>query len=75
MTLTITLEPEVEARFREEAIREGLTIEQLTAHRLLEAELLWRIRTAVPEPETRLLHRLLGTPVCLKKRFLLLLLF
>lgn len=59
MTLTITLEPEVEARFREEAIREGLTIEQLTAHRLLEAELLWRIRTAVPEPETRLLHRLL----------------
>ena len=59
MTLTITLEPEVEARFRDEAEREGLTFEQLTAKRIHEAELLWRIRTAVPEPETRQLHRLL----------------
>lgn len=59
MALTITLEPEVEARFREEALREGVTLEQLTAQRLLEAELLWRIRTAAPEPETHQLHRLL----------------
>jgi hypothetical protein len=59
MTLTINLEPEVEARFRDEAAREGLTLEQLTAQRLLEAELLWRIHTAAPEPETRQLHRLL----------------
>lgn len=59
MTLNITLEPEVEARFRDEAAREGLTLEQLTAHRLLEAELLWRIHTAAPEAETRELHRLL----------------
>jgi hypothetical protein len=59
MALTITLEPEVEARFRGEAAREGLTVEQFTAQRLLEAELLWRIRTAAPEPETRQLHRLL----------------
>lgn len=59
MTLTINLEPEVEARFRDEAAREGVTLEQLTTQRLLEAELLWRIRTAAPESETRLLHRLL----------------
>ena len=59
MTLTITLEPEVEARFRDEAAREGLSLEQLTAQRLLEADLLWRIHTAAPEAETRHLHRLL----------------
>jgi hypothetical protein len=57
--LTITLQPEVEARFRAEAAREGLTVEQLAARRLLEADLLWRIRTAAPETETRELHRLL----------------
>lgn len=51
--MTITLEPEVEARCRDEAAREGLTLEQITAQRLLEADLLWRIRTAAPEPETR----------------------
>lgn len=59
MTLTITLQPEVEQRFREEAQREGLTLEQLATQRLTEAELLWRIRTASPEPETKQLHRLL----------------
>ena len=59
MALTITLQPEVEAQFREEALREGLTPEQLASQRLLEAELLWRIRTAAPEAETRQLHRLL----------------
>lgn len=59
MTLTISLEPEVEARFRDEAAHKGVTIEQLTAQRLQEAELLWRIRTAAPELETRQLHRLL----------------
>lgn len=59
MELTIRLEPEMEARFQEEAAREGLTVEQLAARRLREAELLWRIRTATPETETRALHRLL----------------
>jgi len=59
MTLTITLEPEIEARFRDDAAREGVTLEQLTSKRLLEAELLWRIRTVAPESETRQLHRLL----------------
>ena len=59
MSLTITLEPESEARLRDEASRLGVTLEHLTAQRLLEADLLWRIRTAAPETETRLLHRLL----------------
>ncbi len=59
MALTITLDPEIEARFRDEAALEGLTLEQLAARRLLEAELLWHIHTAAPEPETRQLHRLL----------------
>jgi hypothetical protein len=59
MALIITLQPEAEARFRAEAEREGLTIEQLAAQRLLEAELLWRIRIAAPDAETRELHRLL----------------
>src|SRR5215470_4843392 len=59
MALTITLQPEIEARFRADAAREGLTVEQLAARRLLENELLWRIRTATPEAETRELHRLL----------------
>src|SRR5262249_45987515 len=55
----ITLQPEMEARFRAEAAREGLTLEQLAMRRLLEADLLWRIRTAAPEAETQELHRLL----------------
>ena len=59
MALTITLDRELEARFRDEAAREGVTLEQLTAQRLVEAELLWRIRIASPESETRQLHRLL----------------
>jgi hypothetical protein len=36
-----------------------LSLEQLAAQRLTEADLLWRIRTSVPEAETRDLHRLL----------------
>ncbi|MCW3053574.1 MAG: hypothetical protein JWN14_2744 [Chthonomonadales bacterium] len=59
MVLTITLEPEIEARLRAEAERTGLTLDKLTSQRLLEAELLWRIRTIGPETETRQLHRLL----------------
>ena len=59
MALTITLQPELEAHIRNEAAREGLAVEQLAARRLQEAELLWRIRTSVPERETRELHRLL----------------
>lgn len=59
MTLTITLQPEIEERFREESIRNGVSLEQLTSQRLMENELLWRIRTAAPDSESRLLHRLL----------------
>jgi len=59
MELTILLEPEIETRLRDEAAREGLTLEQLISQRLQEAELLWRIRTVAPESETRQLHRLL----------------
>lgn len=59
MALTIHLEPESEARLREEAEGLGLSLEQLTAQRVAEADLLWRIRTSVPEDETRELHRLL----------------
>lgn len=59
MPMTITLEPEWEAHWREEARRLGMPAEQLLAQRAAEAELLWRIRSAAPEPETRLLHRLL----------------
>ena len=59
MTLTITLQPDMEARFRDEAVHAGVTPEQLAAQRLLEADLLWRIRVAAPEAETRELHRLL----------------
>ncbi len=59
MTLTITLQPDMEARFRDEADHAGVTPEQLAAQRLLEVELLWRIHTATPETETREFHRLL----------------
>ena len=59
MSLTVTLAPEDEARIREDAVREGLSPEQLAAQRLLEAELLWQIHTSAPESETRELHRLL----------------
>ena len=59
MTLTVDLEPEIAAHLRAEAARAGVTLEQLAVQRLLEADLLWRIRTSVPEVETRELHRLL----------------
>lgn len=59
MTLRVDLQPEIEARLRAEAVRAGLTLEQLAVQRLLEADLLWRIRTSAPEAETRELHRLL----------------
>ena len=59
MALTIILPPADEARIREAAEREGLPPERLAAQRLLEAELLWHIRTAMPERETRELHRLI----------------
>jgi len=59
MTLTVDLQPEIEARLRGEAARAGLTLEQLAVQRLMEADLLWRIRTSAPEAETRELHRLL----------------
>jgi hypothetical protein len=59
MSLTINIEPESEARLREEAASLGLSVEQLTAQRLVEAEMLRRIRSSAPKPETQLLHRLL----------------
>ena len=59
VALTITLQPEFEKQFREEAASAGLTAEQLATQRLVEAELLWRIRTAAPDTDTRRLHRLL----------------
>ncbi|MCA1595142.1 MAG: hypothetical protein LC772_01770 [Chloroflexi bacterium] len=59
MALTIILPPEHEERIRDAAAREGLAPEQLAAQRLMEAELLWQIRTAAPERETRELHRML----------------
>jgi hypothetical protein len=34
MALRITLQPDIEARFRAEAAREGLTVEQMAARRL-----------------------------------------
>jgi len=59
MTLAIPLTPEIEQRFRSEAEDAGLTVEQLAARRMEEAELLWRIHSAAPESETRELHNLL----------------
>ena len=59
MTLTITLQPDMETRFRDEALHAGISPKQLASQRLLEAELLWRIRAAAPETETREFHRLL----------------
>ncbi len=59
MTLSITLQPDVETRFREEAESRGVSVDQLASQRLLEAELLWRIRIAAPDDETRLLRRLI----------------
>ncbi len=59
MSLTITLQPEIEARSRMEAADAGLAPEELAAQRLRQAELLWRIYTATPQSETRLLHKML----------------
>ena len=59
MTLSVLLEPEIEQRFRSEAAHAGLTVEQLAARRMEEAELLWRIHSAAPESETQELHSLL----------------
>jgi hypothetical protein len=49
----------MEQRFRDEANKAGLPVEQLAARRLEEADLLWQIHSAAPESETRRLHRLL----------------
>src|SRR5947208_1754456 len=57
--LTVVLQPEIEARFRDDAAKAGLAPEQLAAQRLQEADLLWRIKTATPSQETRELHSLL----------------
>ena len=57
--MTITLPGKLEDRFRTAAQREGVPVEVLAARRLEESELLWSIRIATPEDETRELHRLL----------------
>jgi hypothetical protein len=44
MPLTITLEPEREAFYREEARRAGVAVETLVSQRLEEAELVYHIR-------------------------------
>jgi hypothetical protein len=59
MPTTITLPRSLEDRFQTDALREGVSIEVLATRRLEESELLWRIRTAAPEEETRELHQLL----------------
>jgi hypothetical protein len=59
MPTTITLPGDLETRYRAEAQREGVPMEVWAARRLEENELLWRIRIAVPDDETRELHRLL----------------
>src|SRR5437588_11807497 len=59
MALEVPVQPEMESRIRDEASAHGLPAGQLAARRLEEAELLWRIRTATPDSETRELHRLL----------------
>lgn len=60
MSLTIPITSDMEQRFRTEAAQAGLSVEQLAARRLEEAELLWQIHSAAPESETRRLHQLLG---------------
>jgi len=59
MPTTITLPDELETRYRAEAQRVGIPVEVWAARRLEENELLWRIRIAVPDEETRELHRLM----------------
>ena len=59
MSLILTLPGTLEDRFKAAAQREGVPVEVLAARRLEESELLWRIRIAAPEDETRELHKLL----------------
>ena len=59
MPVTITLKPDIEKRFVAEANDAGLSLDEWTARRLQETDVLWRIRTAAPESETQELHRLL----------------
>ena len=59
METTITLPGKLADLFRTDAQREGVPVDVLAARRLEENVLLWRIRTAAPEDETRELHRLL----------------
>jgi hypothetical protein len=59
MALVIPIQAEAEERIRDEASRAGMPVEQLAARRLEEADMLWRIHSAAPDSETRLLHRLL----------------
>jgi hypothetical protein len=59
MSLTITLQPEVEASILQEAEKEGVSVTELANRRVVEADLLWRIHTAAPELETRELHGML----------------
>ena len=58
MLFTVTLPGKLEDLFKAAAQREGVPVEVLAARRLEESELLWRIRIATPEDETRELHRL-----------------
>ena len=59
MSVTISLQPEFESQFIDEARVCGISLSELVARRAMEADLLWQIRTAAPEAETRQLHRLL----------------
>lgn len=59
MGLTIQLEPDLEARIREQAANAGVPVERYAAQRMAESDLLWRIRTVAPETETRRLHHLM----------------
>ena len=59
MPTTITLTGKLEDLFQSAAQREGIPVEVLAARRFEESELLWRIRIAAPEEETREFHRLL----------------
>ncbi len=59
MPTLIPLPGDLEARYRIEAQRAGVSVEEWAARRLEENELLWRIHITAPEEETRELHRLL----------------
>lgn len=59
METTIRLSRKLADLLGNDAQREGVSLDVLAARRLEESILLWRIRTAAPEDETRELHRLL----------------